>query len=161
MLANQKTTASVSSRERRNGSAACVSGRSASGMTTTLACAPAASAALHSSSPTSANGSSTRAWKRSPGCTARQRIAFSAQIACGPTSAVLLGECHQPGRRLAHEPVSQQRGQDLAIVLRGRPRPAVQLAEQPCAALATGALQRALPAKRREALAAGGAAGRQ
>ena len=76
---NQKQTASVSPSEATKGSYEPSSGRAESGTTTQAAeAAPAASAASQRRAPTSAKGSSTSAWKRSPGFTARQRTAFAA-----------------------------------------------------------------------------------
>ena len=60
------------------------------GMTTQAAeTAPAASAASQSRRPTSANGSSTSAWKRSPGLTARQLTAFEAYTGIAVTARSL------------------------------------------------------------------------
>ena len=79
MCTNQKQIASVAVSDATSGSYGPSSGRARSGTTTHAAeAAPAASAASQRRVPMSENGSSTSAWKRSPGLTARQVTALVA-----------------------------------------------------------------------------------
>ena len=151
---NQKQTASVSASDAMNGSYAAVSGRAESGTTTHAAeLAPAASAASQRRAPTSAKGSSTSAWKRSPGLTARQPTALAAYTGM-LTVRDLLGEGEQAVGAAHCQAVGEQRFDDVLIVAVACARALGELAHERGATLPPRTLEAALAPQRRERLAA-------